>query len=59
MVELVYGPCDGEMLDVSAVPPEELEDGVALTATGCAYPGGRSWYDPRPITRLYWAGDSA
>jgi hypothetical protein len=58
LVELVGGPCDGERLDVSAAP-DALVTGVALPTPGCAYPGGRALYDPRPgdTDHLYWSGD--
>ncbi|WP_371494228.1 hypothetical protein OG871_03845 [Kitasatospora sp. NBC_00374] len=56
---LVGGPLDGELLDVSALTAEQLRDGVALRATGCAFPDGRSRYVPDPDRpgALVWAGD--
>ncbi len=60
-VELVGGPLDGETLPlpVDAEPNHPHGVGVALIAEWCAYPGGRSIYDPRPgdPDRLHWEGD--
>ncbi len=70
-VELVGGPCDGELLDVSLI--EDLSEGVALPTPRCRYPGGRAMYDPLPggramydplpgdtaARRWYWTGDMA
>lgn len=57
-VELIGGPCDGEILDISGAP-DTLEHGTALPSAGCAYPGGRSFYDPKPgdTQYLYWTCD--
>ncbi|WP_062215705.1 hypothetical protein [Streptomyces sp. NBRC 109706] len=51
------GPCDGETLDLSAVPEEERAGGVALPSAGCAYPGGRSLYEPDAAGRWQWLRD--
>ncbi|WP_331728738.1 hypothetical protein [Streptomyces anulatus] len=47
-VELVGGPLDGQLLDVTALTPR--------SAYG---PGGRADYEPRPgcATRWDWSGD--
>lgn len=59
--ELVGGPLDGLLLDITDWRPEEIDDGVSLlTELGQFGPGGRALYDPRPgnPTRWDWAGDS-
>jgi hypothetical protein len=58
VVDLIGGPCDGELLDLSGAP-HTVETGVALPSPGSAYPGGRSLYDARPNEpgRLYWSGE--
>lgn len=58
--ELVGGPLDGLLLDVTGWTPEELRDGAALpTEIGRHGPGGRSLYGPRPAggQRWDWQGD--
>ena len=59
-VTLVGGPLDGGQEDVSALTDDEIADGLALIAAGCAYPGGRSIYAPREGDpgRLHWSYDS-
>ncbi|WP_097868534.1 hypothetical protein [Streptomyces sp. rh34] len=59
-VELVGGPLDGQLLDVTALTAEERADGALLIAPRSAYgPGGRADYEPRPgcTTRWDWSGD--
>ncbi|MFI5534731.1 hypothetical protein ACIA8O_39980 [Kitasatospora sp. NPDC051853] len=63
--ELVGGPLDGLLLDVTGWSPEQLlgEDaGVALICEVGRYgPGGRAHYAPRPAepSKWDWEGDSA
>ncbi|GAA2143210.1 hypothetical protein GCM10009760_29260 [Kitasatospora kazusensis] len=58
--ELVAGPLDGLLLDVTGRSAEELRDGAALpTEIGAYGGGGRACYRPRagdPL-RWDWAGD--
>lgn len=59
--ELVGGPLDGLLLDVTDRTPEERAAGAALeTELGRYGAGGRSLYDPRPGDpgRLDWSGDT-
>ncbi|CAM5555951.1 MULTISPECIES: hypothetical protein [Streptomyces] len=59
--ELVGGPLDGLLLDITGRPHEEVGTGVALaTELGRFGAGGRAMYDPRPgdPTRFDWAGDT-
>ncbi len=59
-VELVGGPLDGLLLDVTDRPDEEARAGVALpTEIGRHGPGGRSLYAPREADgrRFDWRGD--
>ncbi|MFC3351808.1 hypothetical protein ACFOOM_31170 [Streptomyces echinoruber] len=65
--ELVGGPLDGLLLDVTGRTEEELREGVALpTEIGRFGPGGRALYAPRDAAypprgavarRLDWRGD--
>ncbi|WP_461025748.1 hypothetical protein [Streptomyces sparsus] len=60
-VELVGGPLDALLLDVTGWTPEEISTGVALlTELGQYGAGGRALYDPRPgdPTRFDWSGDT-
>ncbi|MEU6509045.1 MULTISPECIES: hypothetical protein [unclassified Streptomyces] len=60
-VELVGGPLDGLLLDVTDRTPDELGPGVALaTELGRFGAGGRALYAPRPgdPRRFDWAGDA-
>jgi hypothetical protein len=60
-VELVGGPLDGLLLDVTGWTPDEMDVGVALpTELGQFGAGGRALYDPRPgaPARWDWSGDS-
>ncbi|MFF8177705.1 hypothetical protein [Streptomyces chartreusis] len=60
-VELVGGPLDGLLLDVTGWTQGEIDTGVALqTELGQHGPGGRALYDPRPGDpgRFDWTGDS-
>ncbi|MFF1271008.1 hypothetical protein ACFVZE_34820 [Streptomyces anulatus] len=59
-VELVGGPLDGQLLDVTALTTDERADGALLIAPRSAYgPGGRADYEPRPgnTGRWDWSGD--
>ncbi|MFD9123831.1 hypothetical protein [Kitasatospora sp. NPDC059571] len=59
--ELVAGPLDGLLLDVTGWSADRLAEGVALpTEIGAFGPGGRAHYAPRPADprRWDWAGDS-
>ncbi|MFD6471551.1 hypothetical protein [Streptomyces goshikiensis] len=60
-VELVDGPLDGQLLDITGWTPKEVQTGAALmTDLGQFGPGGRTLYDPRPgeQTRWDWSGDT-
>jgi hypothetical protein len=60
--ELVAGPLDGLLLDVTGWTEDELADGAALrTEIGAYGPGGRAHYGPRPGDPRRWdeEGDSA
>ncbi|MFC8176756.1 hypothetical protein [Streptomyces sp. NPDC057325] len=47
--ELVGGPLDGQLLDITGWGSEQIGGGVALiTVSGSYGPGGRALYDPRP-----------
>ncbi|MFI7246541.1 hypothetical protein [Streptomyces qinglanensis] len=53
--ELVGGPLDGLLLDVTGCSESELADGAALiTEIGQFGPGGRALYGPRPTDSLKW-----
>lgn len=54
-VQLHGGPLDGEQL---LVDPADPDPGAALPATGCAFPGGRSWYEPDAAGTWRWSGDT-
>ncbi|MEW2515588.1 hypothetical protein [Streptomyces sp. NPDC046870] len=59
--ELVGGPLDGLLLDITGWTRDEAGAGVALaTELGRFGTGGRAMYDPRPgdPSRLDWAGDT-
>jgi hypothetical protein len=59
--ELVGGPLDGLLLDITGWRLEEIDDGVSLlTELGQFGPGGRALYDPHPgdPARWDWSGDS-
>ncbi|MPY56006.1 hypothetical protein [Streptomyces spongiae] len=59
--ELVGGPLDGLLLDITGWRPEEIDDGVSLlTELGRFGSGGRALYDPRPGGPACWdrGGDS-
>ncbi|MFC8453136.1 hypothetical protein [Kitasatospora sp. NPDC057223] len=60
--ELVAGPLDGLLLDVTGWSAVEMAAGGALpTEIGRFGAGGRSHYRPRPADprRWDWAGDTA
>ncbi|MFC8705807.1 hypothetical protein ACFUIV_26985 [Streptomyces anulatus] len=61
--ELVGGPLDGQLLDVTARTPEERSpDGALLISDhDVRGPGGRSEHEPRvgDPDRRDWAGDTA
>ncbi|WP_331753517.1 hypothetical protein OG440_40110 (plasmid) [Streptomyces sp. NBC_00637] len=52
--ELVGGPLDGLLLDVTGWSGAALDADVALETELGARPGGRSVYAPRPGDRRYW-----
>lgn len=53
--ELVGGPLDGLLADVTGWTPEEVGEGAALTTEiGAFGPGGRAVYEPRDGDPLYW-----
>ncbi|MFE3068590.1 hypothetical protein [Streptomyces sp. NPDC059247] len=59
--ELVGGPLDGLLLDVTERAVDERDSGVALeTELGRHGAAGRSFYDPRPgdAARFDWSGDA-
>ncbi|MFJ8796539.1 hypothetical protein [Streptomyces sp. NPDC102487] len=59
--ELVGGPLDGLLLDITGRTLEEISGGVALeTELGQFGPGARALYDPRPGDPMFfdWAGDA-
>ncbi|MGW3585676.1 hypothetical protein ACWDM8_30630 [Streptomyces rubiginosohelvolus] len=58
--ELVGGPLDGQLLDVTGWSAQQLFDGALLICESGMYgPGGRSDYSGQPgvAGRLYWQGD--
>lgn len=63
--ELVGGPLDGLLLDITGWTKGEMDTGVALpTELGHFGAGGRAMYDPRPSgprpgdrRRWDWSGD--
>ncbi|RNG36072.1 hypothetical protein [Streptomyces botrytidirepellens] len=59
-VELVGGPLDGLLLDVTGWTQNEIDTGVALPTELGQFPGGRALYDPRPgdPSRFNWSGDT-
>ncbi|MFB7740244.1 hypothetical protein ACFC08_39285 [Streptomyces sp. NPDC056112] len=59
--ELVGGPLDGLLLDITGWTLDESGTGVCLqTDLGHFGPGGRALYDPRPGNPACWdwSGDS-
>ncbi|WP_405385912.1 hypothetical protein OG596_37530 [Streptomyces sp. NBC_01102] len=59
--ELVGGPLDGLLLDITGWPKAEIDSGAALmTELGQFGTGGRALYDPRPGDpgRWDWSGDT-
>ncbi|MFE6272196.1 hypothetical protein ACFVQ9_25785 [Streptomyces goshikiensis] len=59
-VELVGGPLDGLLLDVTGFSAEGLAEGAALIAENGHYgAGGRALYGPQAgdSTRYQWEGD--
>ncbi|MFI6289130.1 hypothetical protein ACIBCM_31035 [Streptomyces sp. NPDC051018] len=59
--ELVAGPLDGLLLDVTGWTEEQLHEGAALrTEIGSFGPGGRAVYGPRAADprRWDWQGDT-
>lgn len=58
--ELVAGPLDGLLLDVTGWSDQQLREGAVLpTEIGAHGPGGHTLYAPRPAAPAYWdwAGD--
>ncbi|MFJ4917468.1 hypothetical protein [Streptomyces sp. NPDC088726] len=61
-VQLVGGALDGQLLDVTGMPPEQRVGGALLmTDVGVYGPGGRADYEPRTGDpgRWDWRGDTA
>ncbi|THA44123.1 hypothetical protein E6R62_37265 [Streptomyces sp. A1136] len=59
--ELVGGPLDGLLLDVTGWTADKIQTGAALvTELGQFGAGGRALYNPRPgeRNRWYWSGDT-
>ncbi|MFG2146168.1 hypothetical protein ACGFRG_18460 [Streptomyces sp. NPDC048696] len=59
--ELVAGPLDGLLLDVTGWSEERLREGAPLaTEIGSHGPGGHAWYGPRPGDPGHWdwSGDT-
>ncbi|MEV5879439.1 hypothetical protein AB0L75_35510 [Streptomyces sp. NPDC052101] len=59
--ELVGGPLDRLLLDITGWTPDEIDTGVSLeTELGQFGPGGQALYDPRPGNPACWdwGGDS-
>ncbi|MFH9371314.1 hypothetical protein ACH4K8_37270 [Streptomyces anulatus] len=59
--DLVGGPLDGMLLDITGWTAQELQTGAALmTEAGQYGAGGRARYGPRPgeRNRWDWAGDT-
>ncbi|MFF4331158.1 hypothetical protein ACFYZT_32215 [Streptomyces sp. NPDC001591] len=59
--ELVGGPLDGLLLDITGWTADEIQTGAALTTElGQFGAGGRALYDPRPGERNRWdcSGDT-
>ncbi|WP_411123807.1 hypothetical protein [Streptomyces sp. x-19] len=59
--ELVGGPLDGLLLDITGWTQDQIDSGVALqTELGRFGVGGRATYDPRPgdSARFDWSGDT-
>ncbi|WP_443064492.1 hypothetical protein [Streptomyces sp. NBC_00539] len=64
-VELVGGPLDGMLLDVTGWEPQEVVDGAVLMSEHGAFgPSGRSGYEPAEadpgaggVGRFVWRGD--
>lgn len=60
-VDLVGGPLDGLLVDVTGQDHDSIREGAALiTEIGMHGPGGRAWYSTRDddLTRWHWDGDS-
>lgn len=60
-VELVGGPLDGLLADVTGWADAEIAEGAALsTEIGAHGAGGRAWYSAwdGDLTRWHWDGDS-
>ncbi|MER7039079.1 hypothetical protein OHB31_01500 [Streptomyces microflavus] len=58
--ELVGGPLDGLLLDITGWIADEIQTGVALMTELGQFPGGQALYDPRPgeRNRWDWSGDT-
>lgn len=60
-VELIGGPLDGQLLDVTSWGEDERADGALLMSDNGQWgPGGRSDYAPVPgdESRFLWTGDT-
>lgn len=54
-VELVGGPLDGLLLDITGWSAEDIAAGAALPTELSGFtPGGRALYDPRPGDGSIW-----
>lgn len=67
--ELVGGPLDGPLLDITGWRPKEIDGGVVLMIELGRWPGSRTLYDPRSgdprpsggpgvVCRFYYSGDT-
>ncbi|TXS35243.1 hypothetical protein [Streptomyces sp. t39] len=60
--ELIGGPLDGLLLDVTGWTEDDRATGAALiTPHGQYGPGGRAHYEPRhpaDLDRFHWTGDT-
>ncbi|MEU2751399.1 hypothetical protein ABZ613_34895 [Streptomyces collinus] len=66
--ELVGGPLDGLLLDITSWRAEEIDKGAALPTELGRFPGGRALYEPVPggsrtpgpgvSCRLHYSGDT-
>ncbi|MET9402091.1 hypothetical protein [Kitasatospora sp. NPDC002965] len=54
MVTLYGGPLDGAS---TPVDPDDPDPWVAVISEGCAFPGGRSVYEPDEGGRWTWVRD--
>ncbi|MFI1203570.1 hypothetical protein ACH4VR_29760 [Streptomyces sp. NPDC020883] len=58
--ELIGGPLDGRLVDVTGWSPMDVAEGSCLITKASAWPGGRACYAPRggdPEAPWVWQGD--